>query len=313
MDLTPLLNAGVQSYFYSSFGVGMEETSAAAGWNFVAAEEYGRWIFPGGNAYLAWALWRRLARRSQAGRPLLRPGCRVVDVRTVGERVQLTWVDAAGQVHSLRAKYVVMANSKHICKYVLPQLEEQDPRKLQAMHQIETMAYVVANVLLDAPMQRDFYDCFLIGDESFPVTPDDFEADSRVVDMLRGDFARTSGARSVLSLYWPLPWHRARFSLISGDPWRFYADSLVPRLRQMLSLLDVPQSAVRQVRLSRWGHAMPLARPGIIAEGTAAELRRPLLKRIFFANQDNWALPAVENALLDAETVADEIDRRLRP
>src|SRR5262249_30398363 len=49
IPIPPLLHAGIQAYCYSSFGAGYEEISAAGGWNFVAAEEFGRWVFPGGN------------------------------------------------------------------------------------------------------------------------------------------------------------------------------------------------------------------------------------------------------------------------
>lgn len=312
MPLTPLLRAGVQSYFYSSFGADMEEVSAAAGWNFVAAEECGRWVFPGGNAGLARALWGGMDHERHGRRRVLRAGRAVVDVRKSGERVHVTWIEGSGQARSLRARYVVMANSKHIAKHMLHDLAQGDAKR-EAMNQVETMAYLVANVLLDAPIERDFYDCFLIGDETFPADSAAFQANPQPVDMLRGDFARpNAGGRSVLSLYWPLPWHQARFTLITSDAWQRYAEMLVPRVRQALALLNVPESAIRQVRFTRWGHAMPLARPGIIADGIADELRRPFLDRIYFANQDNWALPAVENSLLDAHAVAREIADRLR-
>ncbi len=103
IPLTPLLAAGVQSYFYSSFGAGMEEISAASGWNFLAAEEFGRWVFPGGNSSLASALWSRLRDVEAAGPPgtsLLRPSCTVVDARRSGDRYVVTWVDAQGQQHA---------------------------------------------------------------------------------------------------------------------------------------------------------------------------------------------------------------------
>jgi len=67
------------------------------------------------------------------------------------------------------------------------------------------------------------------------------------------------------------------------------------------------KEAVRQVRFTRWGHAMPIARPGLIANGTAEVAHRPIGNNLYFANQDNWALPAVENSLLDAKAVTDKI------
>lgn len=317
MPLTPLLAAGVQSYFYSSFGAGMEAISAAGGWNFIAAEEFGRWVFPGGNAYIAWALWKKLRAMEAHGpageTPRLRAGQRVVDVRRVGDLVQVTSVDPSGQVQALLARYVVMAGSKHIAKHVLHDINRLDPSKRTAMDAIETSAYLVANVLLDAPIERDFYDIFLIGDESYPMTPVEFEQHPRVTDMLNGSYARKESVpRSVLTLYWPLPWFSAPFTLLPDDSWRNYAELLGPQLEHMLGLLDVTPSAVRQVRMTRWGHAVPIAKPGLIAYGTVAELRRPYQERVYFVNQDNWALPAVENSLLDANSVAEEIQGLLR-
>lgn len=310
MPMPALLAAAVQAYFYSSFGAGFDEISAASGWNFVAAEEYGRWVFPGGNGWLARAMWERLRQLDQAvpaaRRPHhLRAGCRVVDVRLSGKGVQVAYLDAAGQPHTIMARHVVMAGSKHIAKHVLHDLKTLDPDKLIAMDRIETAAYLVANVLLDAQIERDFYDCFLVHDEFFPMSPGAFEQHSQVVDMLSGHYAAGPG-RSVLTLYWPLPFPSGRFSLLD-DAWNRYAAALAPQVRRMLALLEVDESVVRQIRMSRWGHAMPIARPHLIADGACETAARPIAERIHFVNQDNWALPAVENTLLDAHHTARRI------
>ena len=81
----------------------------------------------------------------------------------------------------------------------------------------------------------------------------------------------------------------------------------MPQIELMLDMLDVPVAAVSQVRMTRWGHALPINRPGLIADGTVEALRRPLEGKIFFVNQDNWALPAVENCLLDAEIFVPQL------
>lgn len=316
IPLTPILAAAIQAYFYSSFGAGIDAISAASGWNFIAAEEFGRWVFPGGNSYIAERLWSKLLHVEQSGprdRPkMLRPNSTVVDVRRKGNRQVVTWLDKSGKAHSLRARFVVMAGSKHICKYALHNLEERDPVKYEAMQQIETMPYVIANVLLDKPVQRDFYDIFLVGDDSFPMSPHDFESDSRPVDMVNGNFALSPNQpRSVLTFYWPLPWFTARFGLLINSPWKNYARTLAGPVRSALELLEIPETDVRQIRMARWGHAVPLARPGLIADGTAEELLRPYDENVYFVNQDNWALPAVENSLLDANFVAQQIRSRL--
>ena len=52
---------------------------------------------------------------------------------------------------------------------------------------------------------------------------------------------------------------------------------------------------------------MPIPRPGLIADGTVERRLDPWVTSVYFANQDNWALPAVENSLLDAKAVTDTI------
>ncbi|MFQ5413496.1 MAG: NAD(P)-binding protein [Phycisphaerae bacterium] len=308
---TPLLAGGIQAYCYSSFGAGWDEVSAASGWNFLAAEEFDRWVCPGGNAYIADAFWHRLGGSSGAAggrRELLRPGCRVVDVRFVGQRVQVTYKEADGTYRGLWAKRVVMACPKHVCKYVLHDLEALDVEKLNAIHMLQYSAYVVANVLLKEPYDPTFYDVFLLRDGNFPMDPGEAEAHWKPIDMLNGSFAQPNLTPvRVLTLYWPLPWPSARFTLIAESAWRDYAERLAPQVKEMLALLGLGTEAVEQIRMTRWGHAIPVASPGLIAGGVTEHLRRPFEGKVFFVNEDNWALPAVENCLLDAEIMVPQI------
>lgn len=314
MPLPALLEQAIQAYCYSSFGAGWQDLSAAAGWNFLAAEEFGRWVLPGGNSYLVDQMWRRLA-LADGGTPTncagqyLRGGCRVVDVRLMeGRRVQVTYKDPAGRYRSLSARRVVMCCAKMIAKYIIHDIERLDAAKHESMHNIPYAAYAVANVLLSQPIARDFYDMFLLGHDTFPMTPGAFQARSEVVDVLSGHYARSEPSpRSVLTLYWPLPWASSRFTLLDDNAWQSYAESIAPQVRRILALLEVRHTSVRQIRLTRWGHAMPVSAPNFLADGHGQRLRRPINNQIWFVNQDNWALPAVENCLLDAQWTAEQI------
>jgi len=317
MPMPPLLAAAVQAYCYSSFGAGFQELSAASGWNFLAAEEYGRWVFPGGNAALARALWQKLKRLENqvpaACRPRhLRAGCQVADVRYHGNRVRVSYFDASGQLRSILAKHVVMAGSKHVCKYILHDLVNLDNNKYEAMVQVHINAYLVINVLLNARIQQDFYDAFLVENAQFPVDTGGLESTLQVVDMLNGSYAVPGNPpRSILSLFWPLPFPTGRFTLMTEDPWHDYAVRLAPQIRHMLTMLNMPESAVKQIRMSRWGHALPVARIGQIFSGVTDHLIRPFGDQVHFANQDNYMLPAVENSILEAKRVADVISADL--
>ncbi len=309
LAVPPLLESAIQGYCFSSFAAGWDRISAAGGWNFLAAEEFGRWVFPGGTSYLARSLWRKLVAASgSAGRHLLRAGSTVLDVRLRSRHVQVTWRERGGGLRSLLAERVVMACPKFACKHMMPDLAALDPQKLDAMSLLSYTPYVVANVLIGRPIERDFYDIFLLGDSAAPLGSYDpcglpFEVDrSPVTDVLNGAYAGREGAgRPVLTLYWPLMCATARYELVFEDPWERWARRLEVQLDDILSLFRLTRADVAQVRLARWGHAMPVAAPGLIASGTIEQLRRPIEDRVYFANQDNWALPAVENCMLDAE------------
>jgi hypothetical protein len=321
MPIPAALAAAIQAYCYSSFGAGWEEISATLGWNFLAAEEFGRWVFPGGNAWMATALWDRLRPLDASDpdhAPHLRAGQRVVDVRVVSDgRVQVTWRTGDGKFRSLLARRVVMACPKHVCRHVIHDLEAGDPEKYNAMV-LQTRAYMLANVVLDRPVSRDFYDLFLLGDPAtFPMSSDEASTFWRYTDVLDGSYAPMPGfgvlpsQPSVLSLYWPLPYDTARFDAMVNEPLDRFAHALAPRLRETLALLEVPESAVREIRIARWGHALPVAHRGFLASGAPELLLRPFREAVLFVHQDNWALPAVENSMYDAFNAAAAIRKAL--
>lgn len=300
------LQAAIQAYCYSSFNASWTDISAAAGWNFIAAEEFGRWVMPGGNAGLAEAFWRqllRLERRDGRGEgEFLRASCRVVEVRVVAKNdCRVVYRDGAGVFRTIACKRVVMTTPKHVARHVLPGMHAADPAKHEATYRIRTAGYIVANVLLNRRVRRDFYDLFLLGNGVFP---DVFGTEEfrRVTDCVNGTFAlRRTQSGDVLTLYWPLPFPASRVLLIEETSRESFANLLGEQLTTMLGVLNVRPRDVQQVRLARWGHAMPIAAPGLIADGIADALRRPLQDHIFFVQADNWGLPAVETCLLEAE------------
>jgi hypothetical protein len=319
MAIPPILASAIQAYFYSSFDAGWEEVSAAAGWNFVAAEEYGRWVCPGGNSFLVDALWRELSELDR-GVPARCPGrhlrgrCRVVDVRFVpGDRVQVTYKDSEGVFRSLLARRVVMACPKHVAKHIVQGIDELDPEKMLALGQLNTRAYLVANVLLNDRLGREFYDLFRLGDGTgYPMSEGEAEATPFAPDVIDAKFGDPGGPRrSVLTVYWSIPYYHGRFHLIFPNGWQTFADRLAPQLETLLQTLGVDRRLVRQVRMTRWGHSMPIAAVGFLATGLAELVRRPIRDRVFFVNQDNWALPAVETCLLEAEAYAPLIEAGL--
>lgn len=307
--LPPLLAAAIQGYCYSSFNAGWESISAAAGWNFLAAEEYGRLVCPGGNAWVSDTLWQRLREHYGVGASgRLRSDARVVDVRPVRDgRIQVSWRVADGSHRSLLARRVVMACSKHVCKHVLHRLMQDDPARMDAMHQVLTTSYLVANVLLDRPLGSGGYDVFLLGDGMLEMLGDDPDSGRRPIDLIDGGYATPKAARGAMTLYWPMPSPESMFHVLAEDSFEAHSARLVPELERVLRILNLPRESVRGVRLTRWGHAMPVARTGFLADGVPAILRSPWHEHVWFVNQDNWALPAFETCLLEAFDLAPRV------
>lgn len=309
----PMLARALQAYCYSSFGVGWDELSAAAGWNFIAAEEFGRIVLPGGNAGLATLYWKELASVPWISpeRPRMRAGCMVTNIRMEPQGASIAWRDLTGKTHTLGAKHIVYAGSKHILPHMLPELSTLDPEKFEAVHQVQSVGYLVVNVLLTQRVHEVFYDLFTIHDNQFPMGDEAFESDRRITDAVNGTFAVASSHPhgDVLTLYWPLPWHTARFTIIYDESVLTYAALAAPQIKRLLEVVGLSDAAVASIRMTRWGHAMPYARPGTYAGDLCDVLRRPLNDRVWFANQDNWLLPAVETCLSEASWVAKNMPR----
>lgn len=314
--IPPFLAMALQAYCYSSFGVGWDEISAAAGWNFVAAEEFGRIVMPGGNTGLAELFWKRLSQVPSRNhhRARLRPGCIVTNIKLEGQGVAIAWRDQNGVSHTTGARHVVYAGSKHILEHMMPDLGVIDTEKRDAAQQVHSVAYVVVNVLLKTRVQEPFYDLFALHDADFPMNDEAFEVDRRITDAVNGSFAVASAHPNsdVLTLYFPLPWHTARFTIIQDEgnaSYLNYAAIAAPQVKRILEVLDIATNDVVAIRMTRWGHAVPYANSGSYQSDLCEILRRPISERVWFANQDNWLLPAVETCLSEAAWVGQNLPR----
>lgn len=303
----PILEALIQHYCWSSFGGGWQELSAAAGWNFLAAEQFGQWVFPGGTAQIAQRLWAGV--RAASGHQSLRTEHVALDVRPLGNDYSVTFGMTDGSVRAVRARRVVMACPKFVCKAMMHPLLEQDPGRLGAIEGMDYRAYVVANVLLNRGVPDTFYDAFFLEDgQTSGETIPEWREWHRPLDAVSAGWTLGgTSERAVLTLYWPLPFGTARGLLLGDQPFPHFAERLLAHIDPILAAVQARRSDIEQVRLTRWGHALPLAAPNFIADGHAERVRAPIDGRIFFVNQDNWALPAVETSLLEAFHWAPQI------
>ena len=291
----PVLASAIQGYCYSSFNAGWETLSAAAGLNFIAAEEFGRWVCPGGNAWVTDDLWRRLVEEygPEAGAAAAPRDARRRRAAPGDGRFLVTSKEPDGSYRSLAARRVVMACSKHICKYVLHGLAGSTPSaatRCTRSSRRPTSSRTCCSTGRSRPTATT-RSCWPTATCRWsPARPSERAADRRRARQLRRAGA---GRNGVLTLYWPRPTRARPCSTARRRRVRDALEHVVPHLGA--SCIARRRARTCAVRMTRWGHAMPVARAGFIAmAGRGAA--QPFLDVVFFVNQDNWALPAFETA-----------------
>jgi len=305
--LHPHIETAIEHFCWSSFGASAREVSAACGLNFYAAEFDTLMVCQGGNAAVAEALLRRVA--EAVPRSHLRAGSMALDVAVRGDGVLVTYADDRGEIQSLNARAVILACPKFVAAKLVDAMEEG---RRAAIARLRYNAYLVANVLLRGRIVDDFYDLFLLGDGT--TAGDTREAADRrkATDVVLGSYARHRPDRAVLTLYRALPYAGARPLLLADQSFAQYrAEFEEQTLREILPLVGLARSDVIDIRVARWGHPLPVAQAGLIADGVPEALRKPFRERVFFVEQDNWALPAFETAVTEALTLAPLVERAL--
>ncbi len=302
--LHPHIEEYFQKYCWSAFCGGAEEISAAQALNFLAGDFSGTLAFAGGNAAIAQALFARL--NSLLPENHFRPSCITVDLSIQAGGVRVIYLDEKNQLRSLTAKACVVAAPKFVAKRLLADEKRVPSSQLQAMAKIEYRAYCVANVLLKKPMRVSASDVFRLSTRA----PKSAES-SRGLGFTDLVFSGMSAETRVLTLYRGYPVADARASLLADSTFSPVREEFEKHLNQVLPALGIQASQVEGLRIARWGHALPLARTGMIASRTAETASQSIDGRIFFAQQDCWVNPAFEVAFHTGRAAAEGVRRWL--
>lgn len=304
-DIHPHVEEFFQLYCWSSFGASLEELSAAQFANFVSSETMGILALPGGNSAIATAIVDKL--RASLPKENLATNSIVLEVKNSENGVEVLYEDTTGALRLIHAKAAVMAAPKYVARAIV----KGGGHDLEMLWKtINYRAYLVVNVLLNQKAPSAGYDLFLMQGEV--PEPPRFSGKKRAyADVVFGSWAsHDQDARSVLTIYKPLPYEGAKSTIVdegTHERFRLEAEKELPAL---LKDLGIEGNKVEGVRITRWGHALPVAEVGALANGMIDRLAAPI-GRIFFANQDNYLNPAFETAFGAAEVAAKAI-RELR-
>lgn len=303
----PHLDTWFEHYSWSTFGASYREISAAIGVNQMAAEFGKVAVLPGGNSAIAEALLRKL--KKTVGSERIRARAVVFQVKVVDDGVWVSY-ERDGQVKTILAESVIFACPKYVISRVLQGLE---PERARVIRRLRYNSYLVANVLLNQKVPSNFYDLYLLGDGK--INGRDIQGSSdedRCTDVVNATYAKEDGKSGILTLYRPFPYLNGRAQIYSGGAYLKYRKELIDQIENdILPSLGIPATAVAGIRMTRWGHPMPVAQPGLIQNGSADLLQKPIVDKIYFVNQDNWLNPCIETAFGEAQKWAPLLEKAL--
>jgi len=282
-----------QLYCWSSFGASIDEISAAQALNFLAAEVAGVLALPGGNAAITQRIYERLNKILSADS--LRAGAMVLRVEAKKEKeVWITYENAQGEIKTISAENCIIASPKFVAKHIVQDLP---PEQSALFDKISYRAYIVANAIFEGGFTSAAYDVYCL-DGLKPNSPTPLNPPKRAFsDVCFGTWAANDQTKNgVLTIYKALPYDGARQFLFSPMAHDKHKALILKDLPEFLKTVGVSSSTMKGLRMTRWGHSIPVAQVNLLASGQLEKMNRPVKNCIFFANQDNWANPAFECA-----------------
>jgi hypothetical protein len=161
---------------------------------------------------------------------------------------------------------------------------------------------------------REFYDLYLLGDGKVDLKNVAASADQqRITDVILADYAKPVPGAAVYTFYRAIPYEGGRATILDDGTYERYRKEFEDQISgSILPLLGVKDRTLQDLRVSRWGHPLPLAAKGLIADGVPEKLTKPLKDRVFFVHQDNWALPAFETSLTEALNWSPKVEGVLK-
>lgn len=294
-----LFDEFITQYCWSSFNADWDEISAAQGLNFILSDMQSTLAFPGGNAFIAQNIYKSLM--SSLTPPQIKNKSFVCRIKKEQEKTFVTYENADRKLETVTCSFCIMATPKKFNKHIIPQISAD---QLYAMDRISYRSYLVANVLLKENKLSEGYDLFALKGQIPDGARRDLES-RYATDVIFANWAsKDQGPKTILTFYIPRSYQGAEQYLLSPNAHEKYKDKLLTVLPDFLKAMGLNLDHVEGIRLTRWGHALPIAKTGLIASGILEKAHAPIDDKIFFAHQDNWANPCFETSFQSARTVS---------
>lgn len=277
----------INSFCRSSFGGGVNELSALAAYSLLQDLVSETHVFKGGNP----AIGRALAKKVEAAgsqRCFKNAFVWKVEVKEGGASVVYSLAD--GSVHRVDCKHVIVATPPLVASRQLAHIPDMQKAQLFAF---KYCSYLVANLLMKKKLFNGHYDCF-VGD---PFTLADITV-AETPYMKTNTYKPEMG--SVLTVYQPYSNGVEGRMLFMADNREETASNVV---KQVEKLVPGFLSAIDEVVLTRWGHALAIIGPNYFSRlANIHKLQASNAYSLCHSSLYGW--PAVECAITAGTTCA---------
>jgi protoporphyrinogen oxidase len=223
--------------------------------------------------------------------------------------VDVVMEESLGKLRTIRTKYVVMAAPKYVAKKLVTNLPAH---QLKAMDAIEYRSFMVANVTLKRNIPSQGFDLYCL-DRKIPKVPSAGAAFTKgFTDVIYANWAQgDKGSPCTLTFYKAFPYQGARQFLLNPFAHNKHRDFLLTELQAYYPGLGITQADLGSVRMTLWGHSVPVCRAGFASSKELAMASQPV-GNILFANQDNFISPSYESSETSAVKAATLILKSFR-
>jgi monoamine oxidase len=294
-NYAPEIKSWWDAYGPSNWGAKSADTSAYVALidfqEVIATEKDVRVTLPGGNGALTRKLVETLQPKSSER---LVGDATIVSVEPQKNEVRLTYIQG-GSLHSVGAKFVIMATPKFITSRIVAGLSDAQQDAMSSYHYCP---YPVINMIFEKPVYNRGYDTWCPGN-SFT----DFIVADWVVQKQPGYKQKNN----ILTFYAPLA-EVERKKLLKIDDCRQIAASVLRDFQKLLPEFAAADPV--EVHFYRRGHPMFVASPGTFTKiiPTASQP----LERVFFANTDSIGPESeISGAVDSARKAAEWVEKRL--
>lgn len=283
----PLFVEMVDRFCKSTLCGSVAQLSALAGYMLLQDPHGIAHVFKGGNPAIANALKAKL---NDVNTERNKTGCFVWNITAEDNSATVVYQDAGGNMHKVKCRRVISAAPPLVTARITTGMTDTVKAQLLSF---KYGAYLVANFCMKKKVFNASYDNWVGAPFTFS---DVITAETPYI--MSNTYKPSMG--SVLTMYHPwTPGSDGRALLFEGDRERFSTD-LVQQMHKLVPQFD---TNLEKVVLSRWGHAMVVARPGFFK--LVQRLQAEKTGSYILAHNSMHGLPCAESAIGAARRAVD--------